>query len=136
MKERSERILLPRQAAAFGEGREIFGGVSEDFLGGTGKAEDAKLPSAGIIPEAVPYGEGMNGDNEPKQRLAASARTKADTTVSSAFKKIFREETQEHRGEAARRGIPPKQRRGKPRRNKKKCIRVKTLRLDRLDKRR
>jgi hypothetical protein len=31
--------------------QEIFDAVSEDFLGGTGKAEDAKLPGAGIIPK-------------------------------------------------------------------------------------
>jgi hypothetical protein len=34
--------------------QEIFGGVSEDLLGGTGKAEDAKLPGAGIIPKLCP----------------------------------------------------------------------------------
>jgi hypothetical protein len=34
--------------------QEIFDGVSEDFLGGTGKAEDAKLPGAGIIPKLCP----------------------------------------------------------------------------------
>jgi hypothetical protein len=32
----------------------IFGGVSEDFLGGNGKAEGAKVLGAGIWPEAVP----------------------------------------------------------------------------------
>jgi hypothetical protein len=31
--------------------QEIFGAVSEDLLGGAGKAEDAKLPGAGIIPK-------------------------------------------------------------------------------------
>jgi hypothetical protein len=34
--------------------QEIFDGVSEDLLGGTGKAEDAKLPGAGIIPKPCP----------------------------------------------------------------------------------
>lgn len=32
----------------------MFDGVSEDFLGGTGKAEDAKLQGAGIIPKLCP----------------------------------------------------------------------------------
>ena len=32
----------------------IFGAVSEDLLGGTGKAEDAKLQGAGIIPKLCP----------------------------------------------------------------------------------
>ena len=34
--------------------QEIFGAVSEDFLRGTGKPEDAKLPGAGIIPKLCP----------------------------------------------------------------------------------
>ena len=34
--------------------QKIFAGVSADFLGGTGKAEDAKLPGAGIIPKLCP----------------------------------------------------------------------------------
>jgi hypothetical protein len=37
-----------------GGAQEIFDGVSEDFLGGAGKAEDAKLPGAGIIPKLCP----------------------------------------------------------------------------------
>jgi hypothetical protein len=37
-----------------GGAQEIFGDVSEDLLGGTGKAEDAKLPGAGIIPKLCP----------------------------------------------------------------------------------
>jgi hypothetical protein len=32
----------------------MFDGVSEDLLGGTEKAEDAKLPGAGIIPKLCP----------------------------------------------------------------------------------
>jgi hypothetical protein len=34
--------------------QEIFDGISEDLLGGTGKAEDAKPPGAGIIPKLCP----------------------------------------------------------------------------------
>jgi len=34
--------------------QEIFDGVSEDLLGGTSKAEDAKLPGAGIVPKLCP----------------------------------------------------------------------------------
>jgi hypothetical protein len=37
-----------------GGAQEIFDGVSEDLLGGTGKAEDAKLSGAGIIPKQCP----------------------------------------------------------------------------------
>jgi hypothetical protein len=37
-----------------GSSHKIFGAVSEDLLGGTGKAEDAKLPGAGIIPKLCP----------------------------------------------------------------------------------
>jgi hypothetical protein len=44
----------------------IFGAVSGDLLGGTGKAEDAKLPGAGIIPKQCPMKragtEAMNGN--------------------------------------------------------------------------
>jgi hypothetical protein len=42
----------PKASGCFSEGtQEIFGVVSEDLLGGTAKAEDAKLPGAGIIPK-------------------------------------------------------------------------------------
>jgi hypothetical protein len=44
--------------------------------GRTGKAEDAKLPGVGIIPEAVPNGEGGNGDNAPEESSTVEARTR------------------------------------------------------------
>jgi hypothetical protein len=45
----------PKASGCFlGGTQEIFGGVSGDLLGGTGKAEDAKLPGAGIIPKQCP----------------------------------------------------------------------------------
>jgi len=44
---RAEWILLPRRAAAFWEG-------TNAVEGGTGKAEDGKLPGAGIIPKPCP----------------------------------------------------------------------------------
>ena len=45
----------PKASGCFlGGTQEIFGAVSEDLLGGTGKAEDAKLPGAGIIPKPCP----------------------------------------------------------------------------------
>jgi len=45
----------PKASVCFwGGAQEIFDGVSEDLLGGTGKAEDAKLPGAGIIPKQCP----------------------------------------------------------------------------------
>ena len=45
----------PKASGCFlGGTQEIFGSVSEDLLGGTGKAEDAKLQGAGIIPKLCP----------------------------------------------------------------------------------
>jgi hypothetical protein len=45
----------PKASVCFlGGTREIFGGLSEDLLGGTGKAEDVKLSGAGIIPKQCP----------------------------------------------------------------------------------
>jgi len=45
----------PKASGCFlGGTQEIFGVVSEDLLGGTGKAEEAKLPGAGIIPKQCP----------------------------------------------------------------------------------
>ena len=51
----SERGLLPRQGSAFREGHKksslLF---AKEFLGGNGKAEDTKLPGAGIPPKPCP----------------------------------------------------------------------------------
>src|SRR5258708_19373712 len=45
----------PKARGCFSGGtQKIFDGVSEDLLGGTGKAEDAKLQGAGIIPKLCP----------------------------------------------------------------------------------
>src|ERR1700686_3272996 len=45
----------PKASGCFlGGTQEIFGAVSEDLLGGAVKAEDAKLPGAGIIPKLCP----------------------------------------------------------------------------------
>src|SRR6267378_284669 len=45
----------PKASGCFlGGTQEIFGAVSEDLLGGAGKAEDAKVPGAGIIPKLCP----------------------------------------------------------------------------------
>jgi hypothetical protein len=45
----------PKASGNFlGGTQEIFGAVSEDLLGGAGKAENAKLPGAGIIPKLCP----------------------------------------------------------------------------------
>jgi len=45
----------PKVSGCFlGGTQEIFGGVSEDLLGGTGKAEAATLPGAGIGPKQWP----------------------------------------------------------------------------------
>ncbi len=46
--EKVRRRLVADERCAF------LGAVSEDLLGGTGKAEDAKLPGAGIIPKLCP----------------------------------------------------------------------------------
>jgi hypothetical protein len=45
----------PKASGCFlGGTQEIFGVVSRDLLGGTGKAEAAKLQGAGIIPKLCP----------------------------------------------------------------------------------
>jgi len=45
----------PKASDCFlGGTQEIFDAVLEDLLGGTGKAEDVKLPGAGIIPKQCP----------------------------------------------------------------------------------
>src|SRR3984885_11460641 len=50
----SERGLLPRQGSAFREGHKNPLCRSRRFLGGNGKAEDAKPPGAGIPPKPCP----------------------------------------------------------------------------------
>ena len=58
----------PKASGCFlGGTLEIFGAVSEDLLGGTGKAEDAKLPGAGIIIPRLAQWKGRDGINAPKQ---------------------------------------------------------------------
>jgi hypothetical protein len=52
---RKREDAAPKASVCFlGGAQEIFDGGSEDLLGGTGKAEDAKLPGAGIIPKLCP----------------------------------------------------------------------------------
>src|SRR6267143_5127558 len=67
----------PKASGCFlGGTQEIFGAVSEELLGGTGKAEAAKLPGAGIIPKPCPMervGTETTRENKPRQ----SARTGA-----------------------------------------------------------
>jgi hypothetical protein len=46
--------------------QEIFDGIPEDFLGGTGKAEDVKPQGAGIIPKLCPM-ERVERDKAQKQ---------------------------------------------------------------------
>jgi len=49
------KVLATKASGCFlGGTQEIFGGVSEDLLGGIGKAEDARLPGAGIIRKLCP----------------------------------------------------------------------------------
>jgi hypothetical protein len=59
-----------------GGAQEIFDDVSEDLLRGTGKAEDAKLPGAGIIPSCAQW-KGWNGDNGLNQIISVRAGTRA-----------------------------------------------------------
>lgn len=52
---RKREDTAPKASVCFlGGAQKIFDGVSEDLLGGTGKAEDAKLLGAGIIPKLCP----------------------------------------------------------------------------------
>jgi hypothetical protein len=43
----------------------ILGGTPKDSQGGTGKAEDVKLPGAGIIPKPCPRKGGRKLENKP-----------------------------------------------------------------------
>jgi len=54
--------------------QEIFIGVSEDLLGGTGKAEVAKSAGRRNYPETVPDGKGRNEGDGPKTRLKSVTR--------------------------------------------------------------
>src|SRR5205809_5446146 len=57
----------PKASGCFlGRTQEIFGAVSEDLLGGTGKAEDAKLPGAGIIRSCAQW-RGRSGADASKR---------------------------------------------------------------------
>src|ERR1700675_4633145 len=72
----SEWILLPKQAAAFWEGhKKIFCAVSEDLLGGTEKAEDAKLQGAGIIPKQCPMERAGMGTMHRTSPAGTQSRT-------------------------------------------------------------
>jgi hypothetical protein len=49
----------PKASDGFSGGaQEIFDEVSEDFLGGNGKADGAKLPGVGILPKPCPRKRG------------------------------------------------------------------------------
>src|SRR5713226_453141 len=78
----------PKASGCFlGGTQEIFAAVSEDLLGGTGKAEDAKLPGAGIIPKLCPMervGTETTRENKPRQ----SARTGATKPSSCQGAKV------------------------------------------------
>ena len=69
----------PKASGCFlGGTQEIFGVVSEDLLGGAGKAEDAKLPGAGIIPKPCPMErvgtENMNNNKSERPLQEPDAR--------------------------------------------------------------
>ena len=67
----------PNASGCFWGGtQEIFGAVSEDLLGGTGKAEDAKLQGAGIIPKLCPM-ERVEMEMWNKRVLRDRVRTEA-----------------------------------------------------------
>jgi len=66
----------PKASDCFlGGTREIFGAVSEDLLGGTGKAEGAKLQGAGIIPKPCPM-ERVGTEGSAEMLPSVSARTR------------------------------------------------------------
>jgi hypothetical protein len=50
----ARRCCSQGERLLFGRDTKNLGPVSEDLLGGTGKAEDAKPPGAGIIPKLCP----------------------------------------------------------------------------------
>jgi hypothetical protein len=74
---RKREDAAPKASVCFlGGAQEIFDGVSEGLLGGAGKAEDAKLPGAGIIPELCPM-KGRNGNNGANAMISLSRKNTA-----------------------------------------------------------
>jgi len=65
--------------------QEIFIALSEDLLGGTGKAEDAKLQGAGIIPKLCPMErvgtENMNNKSDQPRQEPDARRDGRDSAV-------------------------------------------------------
>jgi hypothetical protein len=73
----------PKVSGCFlGGTQETFGAFSEDLLGGTGKAEDAKLPGAGIIPKLCPVErvetEAMHRNGFPSPRKGPEPNDKSE----------------------------------------------------------
>ena len=57
-----EDTALKASACFLGGAQKLFDGVSEDLLGGTGKAEDVEAAGRRNHPEAMPNGKGGNGN--------------------------------------------------------------------------
>src|SRR6266850_797498 len=80
---RKRADTAPKVSGCFlGGTQEIFGAVSEDLLGGAGKAEDMKLQGAGISPKQCPGKCGAEKDQLPdSERIGMMCRsTKAFRT--------------------------------------------------------
>jgi hypothetical protein len=72
----------PKASGCFlGGTQETFGAVSEDLLGGTGKAEDAKLPGAGIIPKQCPMERVGTEENGLKRQSSVRASTAGENKM-------------------------------------------------------
>src|ERR1700687_2084677 len=67
----------PKARGCFlGGTQEIYGAVSEDLLGGTGKEEAAKLPGAGIIPKLCPMERAETETIDQKPSLIGRGRNR------------------------------------------------------------
>ena len=74
----SEWILLPKQAAAFWEGHKKSSGFFRRFVGRNRKSRRREAAGRRNYLEAVPNGEGRNGENMQKQASSPSGEKPSD----------------------------------------------------------
>jgi len=101
----------PKASGCFWGGtQEIFGAVSEDLLGGTGKAEDAKLQGAGIIPKLCPMErvgtETMHRNTSHQSRREPESRARERETDGSFFARARGQRANRNAGIACAPGQP------------------------------
>ena len=85
----------PKASGCFlGGTQEIFIAVLEDLLGGTGKAEAAKLPGAGIIPKPCPM-ERVGTETMQRNRFNRCYRGPEAQEQSETVRAVFNVEHRE-----------------------------------------